>query len=435
MKPEALEELADSLRRGETPRDVATLKVNPVRQVVRADDVVLKLFLNPQRRAARESRALEKAASRGVPVPELLASGPDWVATRWFGGRAATRADLSRILPAVEHMHEAGMLHGDLHLGNCLVDGEKLMLLDLQRSRFWPALPRVLRHWELGQLAYSLGEPLPESLQHLRFWQTYRAHRHWRSRTRRSLKESSRFTRFSALGLEGYRLREADTNALVRALETLDEAEPIWTRPGGQLYRSGPWVVKQHGDERSARAAWVAGHGLEARGIRTALPVACLGPWLVMEDAGPTVVEWAEASFAGANDSERSEMMQALSALLSDLHRRGIYHADMKACNITWRPGDPPRLLDYEKVRFGRRVPFRRRMKNLAQLNSALPDVIPNPLREQGLQRYLECSAFRGDVARLRREVIELSLSRQHRWRGCSASGSDSSQATPTSPR
>ena len=111
--------------------------------------------------------------------------------------------------------------------------------------------------------------------------------------------------------------------------------------------------------------------------------------------------------------------MRALVDLMADLHRRGIYHADLKACNITWTPGTPPRLLDYEKVLFRLRVPRRRRMKNLAQLNSALPDIIPGPLRERGLQRYVERSGFRGDVRRLRRDVIDLSLRRDHRWHGC----------------
>ncbi len=41
---------------------------------------------------------------------------------------------------------------------------------------------------------------------------------------------------------------------------------------------------------RAARNAWVADHGLEMRDIRTARPVAWLGHWLIMEDAGQDVV-------------------------------------------------------------------------------------------------------------------------------------------------
>jgi tRNA A-37 threonylcarbamoyl transferase component Bud32 len=356
------------------------LKHNPVRQVALADGAVLKLFLAPSRRSFREARTLRKAAALGVPVPELLAVGRDWVATRWAEGRPALPEDLPRLLPIVDHMHEHGMLHCDLHLGNFLVQDEHVVLI---------------------------------------FWREVRAHQHWRSRTRRCLKESSGFTRFTAADSQGFRRREADPEALSRALETLDQAELIWPRPGGQLYRSGPWVVKQHANVRAARSAWVAGHGLETRGIRTGRQVAWVDRWLIMEHAGGTAVESAEACFTRASPADQEEMMRTLADLLADLHRRGIYHADLKASNVTWSPGQPARLLDYQRVRFGIRVSQRRRSKNLAQLNASLPDIVPGPLRARGLNRYLERSEFRGDARKLRQTVIALSLRRSHRWHGC----------------
>ncbi len=118
MKPAELESLARRLREGEVPQGVTVLKHNPVRHVVRADGVVLKVFLTPSRRPAREGRALRKATALGVPVPRLLGVGRDWVATGFIEGRTAVREDLPRILPVVDHMHSSGMLHRDLHLGN-----------------------------------------------------------------------------------------------------------------------------------------------------------------------------------------------------------------------------------------------------------------------------------------------------------------------------
>ena len=419
MKAAELEVLARMLTRGEVPQGVSVLKHNPVRHVVRVDDIVLKVLLVPSRRAAREARALRRAAARDLPVPELLSHGRDWVATRWIDGRLAMREDLPRILSTVELMHQSGMLHRDLHLGNLLVAGGRIVLLDVQKARFWPHLPHVLRRWELGRLAYSLGEPLPDELARVHFWRELRAQQHWRSRTKRCLKESSGFTRFHALGLQGFRRRESNPEDIARALETLDEAELIWPRPGRSLYRSGPWVIKEHATERAARSAWIAGHGLEMRGIRTGRPVAWLSRWLIMEDAGQNVVDWCEASFAQAGSPEQQEMMQALADLLADLHRRGIYHADLKASNVSWCAGQAPRLLDYQRVRFGIHVSRRRRLNNLAQLNAALPDVVPGALRERGLERYVERSLYAGDVGKLRAEVISRSLQRAHRWHGC----------------
>jgi len=86
---------------------------------------------------------------------------------------------------------------------------------------------------------------------------------------------------------------------------------------------------------------------------------------------------------------------------------------------VVWRPGEPPRLLDYGRVHFGARVSRRRRVKNLAQLNAALPDLVPARLREAALASYLAAGGTRDDCAALRRDVIAESLRRAHRWSGC----------------
>ena len=84
-----------------------------------------------------------------------------------------------------------------------------------------------------------------------------------------------------------------------------------------------------------------------------------------------------------------------------------------------WCAGQAPRLLDYQRVRFGIHVSRRRRINNLAQLNAALPDVVPGALRERGFGCYLERSRYGGGVGKLREEVIRRSLQRAHRWHGC----------------
>ena len=409
------EELARALTGGATPYGVELIKRNPVRCVARAGDAVVKVFLRRPERARREARALHEARSRDVPVPELLDAGEDWLATRYLRGREAGREDLDALLPLVERMHERGMLHGDLHLGNVWMSDAGPVLLDIQRARFLPFVPGWLRRRELGYLAFSAGDPLPPPLRHVRFWRDLRARRHWRSRTRRCLLESSVFTAFDS----GFRRRASDPRDLRAALGDVQRSEPLKSTSGTRLYRSGPWILKEHASGRRARAAWIAAQGLEARGLSTGRALAWRGSWLVMEDAGPTLIDWVESDFEKADGSCRSELADALGDLLADLHRRGIYHADLKANNISWSPGEPPRLLDYGRVRFGRRVPLRRRVKNLAQLNAALPDLVPSGLRERALRRYLERSAFPGDAARLRSAVIEASLARRHRWTGC----------------
>ncbi len=417
--PAALTALAARLRCGEVPDGARLLKRNPVRASARVGDLLLKAWTRPSSQPRREARALARAAALGLRVPELVGVGADWIAARWLDARPATRADLPAILATVERMHAAGMLHGDLHLGNLLADDDGVILTDLQRARFLPALPGLLRRRELGFLAYSLGEPLPSELSRSRFWCDWRAQRHWRSRTKRCLVESGGFTAFEANGARGFRRRNADAAQLARALEELASTRPWKARPRASLFRLGGLFVKEHPSERRARAAWRSGNGLEARGIAIARPLAWTGRFLVMEDAGPTLADWVDADWGASREATREACADTLGDLLAALHRRGIYHADLKANNVAFAPGQPPRLLDYGRVRFGWRVSPRRRVKNLAQLNAALPDRVGADFRERAFARYLEASGFAGDARRLRRRVIAESVSRRHRWSGC----------------
>ncbi len=419
MRPEELDRIARELRAGKELPGVRVLKRSRVRIAARVGNLFLKVFLDPRGRPEGEARALREAARRGVRVPEPIGSGSEWIATRWVEGRSATRDDLPAILAVAERMHQGGMLHRDFHLGNLMVDASGLVVTDLHRARFLPWIPGLLRRRELGWLAYSLGEPLPPELAPVRFWRDLRAHTHWRSRTRRCVLESGSFTRFRTRDLDGFRRRETDPEELARALRSFDRAELLKDRPGARLVRDGGWILKEHPSSRAARRSWVNGQGLEVRGIRTGRPLAWAGRWLVMEDVGPTVADWVDDRFESTPGSERDAFADAVAGLLSDLHRRGIYHADLKANNIAWVPGASPSLLDYGRVQFSWSVSLRRRIKNLAQLNAALPDVVPGSLRERALHRYLEQSSFEGDVERLRGRVIELSLLRNHRWHGC----------------
>lgn len=412
-------ELASAIARGEVPAGVEILKRNPVRCVARIDDALLKVALTASRAPAREARALLRAARQGLRVPALLDVGESWLAVRFVAARPARREDLGRILPAVQRMHTAGMLHGDLHLGNILIDGEEPVWLDLQRARFLPFIPELLRRRELGFLAFSLGDPPPQELARTRFWRELRAQRHWRSRTRRCVKESSRFTRFEFQGKRGFRMREIDPSALGKALEDCAQAQPLKQGRAGRLYRSGSWILKEHRRARFARRAWIAARGLEVRGIPTARAIAQVGRWLVMEDAGETLIDWVERDFADSAASVHEQLAERLAELLASLHRRGIYHADLKANNIAWSAANGARLLDYARVGFGLRVSRRRRVKNLAQLNAALPDLVPARLRRLALQRYTEQLGRSGELESLSSEVVALSLKRKHRWSGC----------------
>lgn len=98
-----------------------------------------------------------------------------------------------------------------------------------------------------------------------------------------------------------------------------------------------------------------------------------------------------------------------LARLLSDLHRAGIYHRDLKASNILAREWSSERrqlvLIDLDRVRASRRVPFSKRLNNLVQVR------LPCSEREKiyFFARYAAlCCASRAEAKTLVRRAVAL---------------------------
>jgi hypothetical protein len=382
-------QLASHLRAGNPPKGVTVLKRNKLRIVARTGDAILKVFLRVDRRIAREIRALRRARELGISVPEMIASGPDWIVTHFVPGREGTRDELPALLATISNMHDRGMLHRDMHLGNMLVDGPKVTLLDVQKARFLPWVPPILRRWELGYLAFSLGEPLPELLRGARLWTTWRAQTHWRSRTKRCVKESTSFTAFVWRGERGFRRRRVDADKLRAVLDEVSGVDLIEQGDASAVYRRDDHLLRRYPTRRRARAAWIASCGLGARQIPTQPALAWVGRWVVTGGVGTPILDWARAHLGHAPPEIRNEIADVLAGLLSDLHRRGIYVPELDASRIGWSPGSPACILDPSGARFGVRVVKRRRMQNLSRLDATLVDAFPNSLRERLISRYL----------------------------------------------
>ena len=107
-----------------------------------------------------------EAARRGVPTPEAVAllverdRGPlvrGYLATEEIGGAedlakravrgAVTRRDLEEAMRAVRRMHDRGVAHPDLNLGNLLLTATGVYIVDLDRVTFGdgPVSERVRR--------------------------------------------------------------------------------------------------------------------------------------------------------------------------------------------------------------------------------------------------------------------------------------------------
>jgi tRNA A-37 threonylcarbamoyl transferase component Bud32 len=446
----------------------------------------------------REWRSLAAAHGRGVPVPEPLglaaAGGEALLVLRHLEG-APLRDALERparerrlllraVGRAVAALHAAGLAHGDLHLGNVLVTARGPVLLDLQRAGRARSARALVR--DLASLDFSLWPHL-SATDRLRLRRAAlagrrdareleravvraaraRARRHWRSRARHARRPGRRFERLAAGGGRGLCLAEFGASAARAALDEHRRLASDPTATGAALLASKPArsvsalaaggrrvvvkEVRRPGLARAlvdlvrgsaARRAWRAGYGLEARGLRAALPLAYVEERrlgflpvrsaLVLEDLRPM----RPASDLDPASADAPELPAALCGLALRLHRLGVDHGDLKASHVfVGAGGRDLALIDLDRVRFRRRLRDQRRLRALAQLNASLPDELcaAEP-RCRAFLRYAAALPFSGGArareAALERVVRE-SLARRHRWRGVGCERA--AQARPTS--
>lgn len=186
------------------------------------------------------------------------------------------------------------------------------------------------------------------------------------------------------------------------------------TTPAGVLYVKRynvfSWriAVASLGRRSPAQAAWEAAQALRARAFATPDVVAAIEfrsagllrrSFFVTREVpdAMTADVYLQAILRDQPPPRRGRARRALARVLGDLFRRlhtaGVYHADLKDVNVLIQDAgdEPPRcvLLDLERVRIGRRVGRRRRLKNLVQLARTLGRYASASDRTRFLHAYL----------------------------------------------
>jgi len=434
--------------------------------------------------ADREIRQLERLAAAGIAVSELcaaadLTSGARLIATRYIPGptlsealacgREERVALLHDVGALIWRLHQSGVVHGDLHGGNILAAEQGPVLLDLQAAR--AARSRSARMRDLAALDDSLSPSLSTAdrvrlraaalalqrpfdadardlLREVGRRSAAHARAHAASRTRRAGAVGRRFAALEARGGRGLRSRELDSSAVLAALAASRPGSQV---PGWSLLKSdgrsrvtagpteaGSFVVKTYrapgllrraadGLRGSpARRAWLGGHGLRARGVACATPVAYV-EWrrFGLPVASAAVFEdlraLASADRCPPNLASAAEVVDSLTRLVLKLHRRGIVHGDLKASHVLLgRRGGrlEAALIDLEGVRFEKRLGDAERIRALAELNASLPDAVADALRGRAFSRYSAALPFDRGSAESLRAIVATSLERRHRWTG-----------------
>jgi tRNA A-37 threonylcarbamoyl transferase component Bud32 len=447
--------------------------------------------------AEREWRALGALHGAGLPVPAPLAlgtlpGGDRLLVMAWLPGLpfrhalrgppGERRALLRHLGSTLARLHETGWVHGDLHPGNLLIGPEGPVLLDWQHAR--RSGRRAARRADLAHLEYglaarfatsdrvrlraaALGLAPPfdraarEELRRAGRAVEDHARRHARGRTRRLLRPGRGAEPAAWRDARGLRLPDLGAATLCALLDSHDEAIAAAdarvlecdarSRVTGVQADGRRAVVKEVGWRGLARGladalrgsvgrrAWRGGHGLRARRVGAALPLACadrrrfgvpVRSWVVLEDLRPA----PEAAFALDAALGADEVLDALVRLLVALHGAGADHRDPKGTNVRLvRAGGrlEGRFLDLEDVRFPRRLSDARRLDALAALNASLPDAIPAAPRLGAFARYARALPFRMGADAALEQVVAASLARRHRWTGAGCGPAGAPALTP----
>jgi len=142
-----------------------------------------------------------------------------------------------------------------------------------------------------------------------------------------------------------------------------------------------------------AKRYWIAARGLKVRGVATPDAIACIvnrsfglprQTILLMEfvdhayELNDYVLKRFGTTVSPQDAHVKNRFIQACALRLRALHEKGIYHADLKSNNILVKenPSDAWEFyfIDLDSVSFCRKLSFKKRSNNLAQINASIAD-------------------------------------------------------------
>ncbi|MEI9475048.1 MAG: lipopolysaccharide kinase InaA family protein [Deltaproteobacteria bacterium] len=381
----------------------------------------------------KESYYISEAVGSGVPCIEDAVE-------------LTNRATIIELAKAVRKIHDEGLFHKDFHAGNFLWHGQSFVLTDLHGAKIVRRVSLNRKLWMMSHLFHSLrsrwakehetqfleayfeGETpsdhkKEEYLQTIHLWMDRLQRRQWRSRTKRCLKESTEFTIEKERGAVYYHRRDFPLDRLRRVVQ--EHRRVVREEPSALLKNSTHVALSmvKTGKEKicvkqfsyptlwgrlkecfrreKGLKAWVAANGLRARGM-TGLELLAFVKrkrWLGARE-GLLMMEVLESGqeldrylVKGFDDFRRKRrFINAFAQWLSQLHKKGIYHQDMKTCNI-WvseKEGDwGYTLLDLEDVVLDETVDEKKFFRTCLQLNTSIPNRITRMDRLRFLRQYL----------------------------------------------
>ncbi|GAB1391892.1 hypothetical protein MASR1M60_00550 [Rhodocyclaceae bacterium] len=366
--------------------------------------VLAKLFIaarGAERHWQRECRGVEVLQTSALPSPALLLSGKleggGYFVLFEFLDNArlpdpGARDELAMVFAQVGRMHTLGLVQQDAHLGNFLLQDDRLLVIDGAAIR-----PGALDEACTDNLALLLAQLPPDREAVLRsdLIAAYRSSRPDGVLDERSL--AAAILRHRQARLDDYLDKCLRDCSLFKVAQRADRFSAVWRAEAKRLapllhdpdawlaqgtplkhgntatlarieVNGRPLVIKRYNIKsarhalsrcwRPSRAwhAWREGHRLSFLGIPTPLPLALierrLGPlrgtaWLITEYcSGENLARHLQPCL----DAPPPRELDVLGELFAQLTAQRIVHGDLKATNLLWHD-DRIALIDLDATR------------------------------------------------------------------------------------
>jgi serine/threonine protein kinase len=270
--------------------------------------------------------------------------------------------------------------------------------------------------------------------------------RHWKSRTKRCLKESTEFSVEAERGIIYYHRRDFPLEVLK---EMVKGHRRCLMEKSSHLLKISPEVtvsilggegkkisvkdyhppkvfdrLKEHFRRSKGMRAWISGNGLGARRFPTLKPLGLVEKrdFLGLKESFffMEVLEGAHEldrylSNGFEDFKEKRLFIKAFTQWLYHFHEMGLYHKDMKTCNILVSENEDSwnfRLLDLEDVILNKRVTEKALFRSLLQLNTSTPRIMTRADRLRFFREYHRLNPVVKSQKRLLKRLVEESHKR-----------------------
>jgi len=369
----------------------------------------LRFLLLPWR-IFTEWRNLARLSRKGINAAQRVLFGYDglypnhgfFLITKAIEGSPTDLREPDQIHKLAVYMaslHAAGVFHRDIHPENILMDHEgKHVLLDAQEIYILPWMPRRLKIANLGNMLWHLLAHSQDMANLDDFLAAYnsgtksalltnelikainrRRQRHYRSRSKRCFKNSTEFQIIkNAQGLKGFKRRDFswDKPALQNALA---HGTPI---KGEKLIAYKDVCIKIHNrrlfHKNRSRISWKMARALSVRGINVPHALS----YLTMGNTACFLTTFYSESLtlndyfsSGIKNKRKNEALKQFADWLRTCHDLNVWQRDFKSSNVLAH-GNQFMMVDLDGVRICRKLPWRKKLMNLAQLNASISNHI-----------------------------------------------------------